>query len=144
MFSSRRASVWPGLRVNSSPDARNLMGNSTHVYDQLGEFPVVGIGASAGGIAALQSLFKNIPATPNLAFVVVQHMLPDKPSRLADLMARWTPLPVCEAGDGMQLQRNKVYIAPPDRALVIERGMLSTRPLDAVGPRAGIDTIDSF
>jgi chemotaxis response regulator CheB len=64
------------------------------------EFPVVGIGACAGGITALQTLSRSIPTAPELGFVVVQHPVPDHPSQLARLFASWTKLPVREATEG--------------------------------------------
>lgn len=108
------------------------------------QFLVVGIGASAGGITALQSLFRSIPAHPNLSFVIVQHLMPDQPSQLARLMSKWAVLPVCEARSGMTLHRDCIYVAPPGETLGLERGVFVTRRLDDAGPRPGIDTIDSF
>jgi len=108
------------------------------------EFPVVGIGASAGGITALQSLFKAISSKPNVAFVVVQHLAPDQPSQLAALLGNWTTLQVLEAGDCVKLECNCVFVAPPGQALVIEDGAFATKPLDRLAPRAGIDSVDTF
>src|SRR5262245_14080544 len=108
------------------------------------DFPVVGIGASAGGITALQALFKSMPASPNLAFVVVQHLLPDEPSQLVGLIRHWTAMRVGEASDGVRLERGCIFVAPPGQALALERGIFATHPLDGAGARAGVDTIDSF
>jgi two-component system CheB/CheR fusion protein len=108
------------------------------------EFPVVGIGASAGGITALQSLFKAISGKPNLAFVVVQHLASDQPSRLAALLGNWTALRVLEADDRVKLECNCVYVAPPSQALVIEDGVFATKSLDRLVPRAGIESVDTF
>jgi two-component system, chemotaxis family, CheB/CheR fusion protein len=107
-------------------------------------FPVVGIGASAGGIMALQALFKGIPASPNLAFVVVQHSMPDRPSQLSRLLASWTPLPVRDAAEGVALEPDCVYLAPAGQALLLEHGVFTTQPLDGDGARAGIDTVDTL
>lgn len=108
------------------------------------EFSVVGIGASAGGISALRTLFQAIPAEPNLAFVVVQHLLPDQPSQLASLLGGWTALRVREAANGMQLERNSVFITPPGQALALRGGVFAIEPLNCPGPRPGIDVIDCF
>ena len=108
------------------------------------QFPVVGIGASAGGITALQSLFKDIPAHPSLSFVIVQHLLPDQPSQLAKLMGKWAALSVHEAKGGVSLERDCIYVAPAGEELRLEHGVFVTRPLDGASARAGIDTIDSF
>jgi two-component system, chemotaxis family, CheB/CheR fusion protein len=108
------------------------------------EFPIVGIGASAGGITALQTLFKAITVTPNLAFVVVQHLVPDQQSQLAALLGNWTALRVRQAGDGVKLESNCVFVAPPGQALELEDGVFATKRLDRLGPRPGIDSVDSF
>lgn len=106
-------------------------------------FGVVGIGASAGGITALQSLFGALTPPPKLAFVVVQH-LPEKPSELVALIGRWTRLPVYEAREGVKLKPNAVFVAPPGQALSLKRGVFDHERRAGAGPRAGIDTIDSF
>jgi chemotaxis response regulator CheB len=57
-----------------------------------------------------------IPALPDLAFVVVQHLMPDLPSQLATLLRRWTTLPVCNIAPGMRLESNRLYVAAPGQA----------------------------
>ena len=116
----------------------------TAIHIQPLDFPVVAVGASAGGIPALQGLFNAIPAQPNLAFVVVQHLLPDQPSRLSELLSRWAALAVHEAADGVRLQRDCLYVAPPGRWLGLEGGLFVARPFAPGGTRAGIDTIDAL
>lgn len=108
------------------------------------DFPVVGIGASAGGIAALQTLLRGIPRAPGLALVVVQHQLADQVSHLVELLRNWTAMRVREAADGVALDRDCVFVAPPGQALALENGVFSTQPLDRAAPREGIDTIDWF
>jgi len=108
------------------------------------EFPVVGIGASAGGVTALRSLFTSIPKQPNLAFVVIQHALPDHKSQLVPVLAKWTALPVIEVADGMKLECNAVFVAPPSCALTLDGDTFVVRPIDGTEPRVGIDTIDWF
>src|SRR5436190_19925324 len=107
-------------------------------------FSVAGIGASAGGITALQALFSSIDSAPNLAFVIVQHLPPDQPSKLTKLFATWTKLPVCEVSNGVTVQPGCVYVAPPGRALELHQGVFSVLPLARPGAHAGLDTIDSF
>jgi len=108
------------------------------------DFPIVGIGASAGGIQALQTLFKAMPDRPGLAFVVVQHLLPERPSQLATLIGAWTGLPILEARDGLKIECNCIYVAQSDQTLGLEAGVITTRPIDRAGGRAGIDTVDCF
>src|SRR5262245_50251795 len=101
---------------------------------------VVGIGASAGGITALQSLLRALPAQPNVALVVVQHLQPGEPTRLIGLVSHWTPMSVHPATDGVRPQRNSVYIAAGDEALTLERGALRACAVEDRKTRPGIDT----
>ncbi len=103
-------------------------------------FPIVGIGASAGGLEAATRLFEHLPADTGMAFVLVQHLDPDHASQLAILIARITRLPVREAGDGMRAVPNEVYIIPPNADLTIARGVLRVLPRgDHTGLRLPID-----
>lgn len=64
------------------------------------EFHIVGIGASAGGLEALEKFFTAMPADGNMAFVVIQHLSPDYKSHMVELLSKYTPMPVHEAKDG--------------------------------------------
>jgi len=108
------------------------------------QFAVAGIGASAGGITALQTLLRCMPPSLELALVVVQHQSPDQTSQLARLFRAWTPIPVEAARDGLALERNRVYIAPAGHALTVQKGVFVARPFHGEGARPGIDTIDEF
>lgn len=87
-------------------------------------FPVVGIGASAGGLESLELLFKNAPNDTGMAFVVVTHQHPDHPSLLPELMGRMTAMPVVETSDGTRLLPNHVYVGTPGGLLEIRDGTL--------------------
>ena len=78
-------------------------------------FPIVGIGASAGGLAAFEAFFSGMPAVadPGMAFVLVQHLAPDHQSILAGLIQRYTRRHVSEVHDGMVVEVNSAYIIPP-------------------------------
>ncbi len=80
-------------------------------------FPIVGIGASAGGLAAFEAFFSAMPAVtdPGMAFVLVQHLSPDHKSILTDLVKRYTRMQVYEVEDGMAVKPNCAYIIPPNR-----------------------------
>lgn len=107
-----------------------------------GVFPIVGIGASAGGLAAFESFFAAIPADtlPGMAFVLVQHLAPDHPSVLPDILRRCTHLPVAEAADGVVVAVNCVYVIPPRWDLEIRLGILHLlEPVAARGHRLAID-----
>ena len=81
---------------------------------------VVGIGASAGGLEALEQIFTLLPDDCNLSFVVVMHLQPEGPSFLADFLKRYTAMGVVSAEDGMTLQPNKVVVIPPGRELLVK------------------------
>ena len=87
---------------------------------------MVGIGASAGGITALQSLFHALRSRPNLALVVIQHLGREWPSQLVQLVGRSSTLPVRQAVDGERPKRGHIYVAGPDDVLTPERAVLRT------------------
>ncbi len=80
---------------------------------------VVGIGASAGGLEALQDFFKNMPLNTGLAFVVIQHLSPDYKSVMDELLARQTTIPIHIASDGLQIKPNNIYLLPPKNNISI-------------------------
>jgi two-component system, chemotaxis family, CheB/CheR fusion protein len=90
--------------------------------------PVVGIGASAGGLEALIALFARLPADTGLAFVVVQHLDPHQGSLLSEILARKTTMQVDEASDGTPVEPNRVYVIPPNTTLRIAAGHVALRP----------------
>jgi len=89
-------------------------------------FPIVGIGASAGGLAAFETFFAGIPPdiNPPMAFVLVQHLAPDHKSLLAEIIQRHTSMPVFEVVDGMVVQPNCIYIIPPNHDMAFQHGTL--------------------
>ena len=105
-------------------------------------FPVVGIGASAGGLAAFESFFSGMPADgdPGMAFVLVQHLAPDHKSILAELVRRYTRMQVFQVEDGMVVQPNCTYIIPPNRDMAFLNGALQLlEPSAERGHRLPID-----
>src|SRR5215216_959065 len=76
-------------------------------------FPVVGIGASAGGLEAFTKLLQNLPANTGMAFVLIQHLDPTHESMLASLLARNSSMTVHEVRNKMQVEPNSVYVIPP-------------------------------
>ena len=106
-------------------------------------FPVVGIGASAGGLAAFEAFFSAMPAAdPGMAFVLVQHLAPDHKSILTDLIRRYTRMPVYEVEDGMVVNPNCIYIIPPNRDMAFLNGALQL--LEPSAPRGLRLPIDFF
>jgi len=92
-----------------------------------GRFPVVGIGASAGGLEALESLFDAVPQDCDMAFVVVTHTHPENHSMLPELIRRKSKIPVNVIEDGMALEPGAAYLPPSDRDPVLEGGVFSLR-----------------
>ncbi|HEU5180339.1 MAG TPA: chemotaxis protein CheB [Candidatus Polarisedimenticolia bacterium] len=90
--------------------------------------PIVGVGASAGGMEAFASLLKALPEDTGLAFVYIQHLDPDHSSNLSEVLARSTSMRVVEARDGDAVGPNQVYIIPPDADLKIAGGLLRLEP----------------
>ncbi len=89
---------------------------------------MAGIGASAGGLSALTHLFDSMPADSGIAFVLVQHLDPNRPSLTAELLARHTRMQVVPVERDMAIDANRVYVIPPNRYLSIEEGALRVRP----------------
>jgi two-component system CheB/CheR fusion protein len=107
-------------------------------------FPIVGIGASAGGLAAFEAFFSGMPADidPGMAFVLVQHLAPDHKSILNELVQRFTCMQVFEVADGVVVQPNCVYIIPPNRDITFLQGSLHL--FEPSSPRGQRMPIDSF
>jgi two-component system CheB/CheR fusion protein len=107
-------------------------------------FPIVGIGASAGGLAAFEAFFSGMPAdaNPGMAFVLVQHLAPDHTSILTDLIRRYTRMQVFEVTDGMVVKPDCVYIIPPNRDMAFIDGTLQL--LEPAAPRGQRLPIDFF
>ena len=106
------------------------------------EFPIVGIGASAGGLAAFEAFFSTMPPddNPGMAFVFVQHLARDHKSILSELVRRYTRMEVFEVEDGMVVKPNCAYIIPPNRDMALVNGALQLlEPTLARGIRLPID-----
>lgn len=91
-------------------------------------FAVVGIGASAGGLEAYTEFLQACPADTGMAFVLIQHLPPDKESLLAEILARHTKMPVAVVEDGMAVKPNRVYVIRPGHTLTIKEGKLWNGP----------------
>ena len=103
-------------------------------------FPVVGIGASAGGLEAFRQLLAGLPPDTGMAFILVQHLDPRHESKLTDLLARSTSMPVVEVTDGLTVSANGVYVIPPNANLAMEGGKLRVTPRsEGRGPHLPID-----
>jgi two-component system CheB/CheR fusion protein len=87
-------------------------------------FPIIGIGASAGGIDAFHTFFNHMPADSGMAFVMILHLPADRKSMLGEILRRWTSMPVVEAADGTQIEANHVYVPPPHAIVTLVDGHL--------------------
>ena len=102
---------------------------------------IVGIGASAGGLEALESFFKNMPPDSGLAFVVIQHLDPNFKNMLPELLQKTTLMPVSQITDNLKVCPNHIYVIPPNKTLTIENGFLHLSiPKEERGLRLPIDT----
>ncbi|HEY6528096.1 MAG TPA: chemotaxis protein CheB [Cellvibrionaceae bacterium] len=114
----------------------------SEVEGSCADFPIVGIGASAGGLAAFEAFFSGMPANadPGMAFVLVQHLAPDHRSILTELVQHYTRMNVFEVEDGMEVQINCTYIIPPNRDMAFLNGTLHLlEPAEPRGHRLPID-----
>jgi len=107
-----------------------------------GTAPIVGIGASAGGVDAVSQLLRHLPSDTGLAFVVIQHLSPSQPSQLSAVLARSTAMSVVQAETGMRPEPDHVYVIPPGVEMVLSGGRLVVGA--AEGARATPRSIDLF
>ena len=91
-------------------------------------FIIVGIGASAGGIQALQEFFKNVPAGSGMAYVVILHLSPDHDSQLARVLQQQANIPVTQVTERTVIKPDHVYVVPPDRHLTMEGDFIAVSP----------------
>ena len=125
------------MEKNATNQPLNALGSSS-------ERPVaiVGIGASAGGLEAIEVFFKAMPVDSGMAFVVVQHLSPDYKSLMVELLSRKTDIPVHRAEENMLVRSNHIYLIPPKKNLTIFHGELL---LEDQKPREGVNLpVDIF
>ncbi|MCG8311959.1 MAG: hypothetical protein MI976_01980, partial [Pseudomonadales bacterium] len=100
----------------------------------------IGIGASAGGLEALQTFFNNMPLMDDVAYIVVQHLAPDFKSVMVDLLSKNTKMKVVQATDSIQVESGTIYLIPPGKSLMIGEGkLLVPDQMPDRGPRFPID-----
>jgi two-component system CheB/CheR fusion protein len=103
-------------------------------------FPIIGIGASAGGLEAIETFLRHIPADCGMAFVIIQHLDPVHKGFLVELLQRVTPMPVIQVTDRMVIKPGHVYVIPPNRDMSIFRGTLHlVDPVEPHGLRLPVD-----
>lgn len=117
--------------------------HSSEAYPNIEKsFPVVAVGASAGGLEAFTHLLKNLPADTGMAFILIQHLAPAHESILTELLSKATAMPVSEVKEGVAVEPNKVYVIPPAREMNIVQGILHLTPRETGGEQHM--PVDSF
>jgi two-component system CheB/CheR fusion protein len=123
--------------VKSNQIAESLNGE---INPNQGSFSIVGIGASAGGLEALEQLFTNMPDDSGFAFIVVQHLSPDHKGMLGELLHRFSKMKVYTVSDRMKVKPNSVYVIPSNQSISILNGTLHLfKPSEKPGFRLPID-----
>jgi two-component system, chemotaxis family, CheB/CheR fusion protein len=119
--------------------------NREEAADQLADggrsvFPIVAVGASAGGLEAFTDLLRNIRKPPEAALIYIAHLDPNQTSALPQILSRETSMPVLEVEDGVRVERNKVYVMPPSVEMTISDGVLHLQKIPEKRPHLPIDT----
>src|SRR5471030_1984139 len=106
------------------------------------QFPVVGIGASAGGLDAVRTFLKALPEKSGMAFVFIQHLSPQHESILPEILQKVAPFPVHQITDNIHLEPDNLYIIPQNKIVTATDGVLNLAPLDQKNKKS--HTIDLF
>ena len=127
-------------RKGSAPAASPVVSTAHEAPKEKPRFPIVGIGASAGGLEALELFLRGVPAGSGVGFVVVQHLDPTHKGVMPELLQRATKMPVVQAKDRQRVEPGHVYVIPPNRDMSILRGVLHLfEPAAPRGLRLPID-----
>jgi len=124
----RRASKKPQSNSSDGTASESQQNSSNQTGSDNELFPVVGVGASAGGLEAFIQLLNHLSIDTGMAFVLIQHMPPDRESGLSAILSRATQMPVQEAQDGMTVAPNQIYVIPSNVSMTIAQGVLKLKP----------------
>ncbi len=127
---------------NTSSKRNAALEPATPVPNATPRFPVVGMGASAGGLEAITSLLKELEPHLGMAYILVLHLDPARESKVSEILARTTAIPVLQAQDGMRVEPDHIYVIPPNCDMTIDRRVLHLR--DREPHRSANTTIDTF
>src|ERR1039458_4621062 len=130
----RRMEMGSGLSAGKQPINTQQDKQTELPRPEVSTFPVVGVGASAGGLEAFTELLRYLPLETGMAFVLVQHLAPQHESMLTQVLSRATRLPVAEVTDGMEVKPDHVYVIPPNTCMATVGGTLRLTPRK---PRSG-------
>lgn len=127
-------------RPESPQTASEKVSDSLALRSKTKPFAIVAIGASAGGLEALEQFLANVPENSGMAYVVIQHLDPTQKGMLPELLQRISKVKVSQAKDGMEVKQNCVYVIPPNKSMSILNGTLYLfEPMEARGLRLPID-----
>src|SRR5215207_271025 len=126
---------------SSKDQHRSRKTNKVNLHgSQNDEITVVGIGASAGGLKALQGFFEALPDHTGMAYVVITHLHPEHESHLAEILQKVTQMPVHQVNDLIKVEKDHVYVIPPNRELTMEDSKIDTSEFkEPRGQRAPVD-----
>ncbi|MFH0825072.1 MAG: chemotaxis protein CheB, partial [Pseudomonadota bacterium] len=125
---------------STTPDKPTSKEKDLPFPDAKAPFPIVGIGASAGGLEAFEQFFTHTPPDTGMAFVLIQHLDPKHKSILTELIQRYTRMTVQQVEDGVEVEPNSVYVIPPNRNMALLHGTLHLlEPSEIPGVRTPID-----
>jgi two-component system CheB/CheR fusion protein len=133
MRSSKNGSQGKGLKsveVKSQkvPISKNKSVSEAGDENKKNGFPIVGIGASAGGLEAFTQLLSKLPVDTGMAFILIQHLDPTHESMSPNILSHKTKMPVQEVRDGVRVEPNRVYVIPPNSNMAIQQGLLKLSP----------------
>ncbi|MGD1037589.1 MAG: chemotaxis protein CheB [Roseiarcus sp.] len=130
----------PGSQPHQGDAERPLWIEKPLSASSCADFPIVAVGASAGGLEACKKLLDALPAGNGMAFIIVQHLDPSHDSMMVGLLAGHSSMPVLQATDGMAIESERVYVIPPGVYLSVDKGALRlSRPQERHGARLPFD-----
>jgi two-component system CheB/CheR fusion protein len=142
----KKSKTRPETKAKAKPEKKPAAKKNSPPKEQAGKkhekssIPVVAIGASAGGLEAIQQFFDHMPDDSGVAFVVVTHLDPSHTSLMPELMQKHTRMKVDQVKDGMEVEPDHVYVIPPDRDMGIMNDVLVLSKLGiSGGPRAPVN-----
>lgn len=115
-------------RSSKQSDTTTAKATDEEQQENFASFPIVAMGASAGGLEAYTEILRNLPKDTGMAFVLIQHLAPHQKSMLSELLSRVTEMPVTEVQDGIAVEPNHVYVIPPNAKMTLAQGVLKLAP----------------
>ncbi len=128
--------------MNRRSSKKSQFDSNGEQQDNLNVFPIVGIGASAGGLEAFTELLNYLPTDTGMAFVLIQHLDPNHKSLLREILSRSTSMTVHEVVDNTTVEPNQIYVIPPNKQMIISQGVLKLMPREKI--RGLAMTVDTF